>query len=34
VVTAINSAEASLQTVLAARDQVISAYQSVMQMQI
>jgi flagellar hook-basal body complex protein FliE len=34
VVTAISSAQASLQTVLAVRDQVISAYQQVMQMQI
>ena len=34
VVTAISSAETSLQTVLAVRDQVIAAYQSVMQMQI
>jgi flagellar hook-basal body complex protein FliE len=34
VVTAISSAEASLQTVLAVRDQVIAAYQQVMQMQI
>ena len=34
VVTAISSAQASLQTVLAVRDQVIAAYQQVMQMQI
>ncbi|HKT54318.1 MAG TPA: flagellar hook-basal body complex protein FliE [Caulobacteraceae bacterium] len=34
VVTAISSAQASLQTVMAVRDQVISAYQQVMQMQI
>ena len=34
VVTAISSAQASLQTVLAVRDQVISAYQEVMRMQI
>ena len=34
VVTAISSAETSLQTVMAVRDQVISAYQQVMQMQI
>jgi flagellar hook-basal body complex protein FliE len=34
VVTAISSAEASLQTVMAVRDQVISAYQQVMQMPI
>jgi flagellar hook-basal body complex protein FliE len=34
VVTAISSAETSLQTVLAVRDQVIAAYQQVMQMQI
>jgi flagellar hook-basal body complex protein FliE len=34
VVTAISSAEASLQTVMAVRDQVISAYQQVMSMQI
>ncbi len=34
VVTAISSAETSLQTVLAVRDQVISAYQEVMRMQI
>lgn len=33
VVTAISSAETSLQTVMAVRDQVISAYQQVMQMQ-
>jgi len=34
VVTAISSAEASLQTVIAVRDQVISAYQEIMRMQI
>jgi flagellar hook-basal body complex protein FliE len=34
VVTAISSAQTSLQTVLAVRDQVIAAYQQVMQMQI
>ena len=34
VVTAISSAEASLQTVIAVRDQVISAYQQLMAMQI
>lgn len=34
VVTAISSAEASLQTVMAVRDQVISAYQQVLAMQI
>ena len=34
VVTAISSAEASLQTVMAVRDQVISAYQQVMAMPI
>ena len=34
VVTAINSAETSLQTVLAVRDQVIAAYQQIMQMPI
>ena len=34
VVTAISSAQASLETVLAVRDQVISAYQEVMRMQI
>ena len=34
VVTAISSAETSLQTVMAVRDQVIQAYQQVMQMQI
>lgn len=34
VVTAISSAQASLQTVMAVRDQVISAYQQIMQMQI
>lgn len=34
VVTAISSAETSLQTVMAVRDQVIAAYQQVMQMQI
>ena len=34
VVTAISSAETSLQTVIAVRDQVIAAYQQVMQMQI
>ena len=34
VVTAISSAEASLETVMAIRDQVISAYQEVMRMQI
>jgi flagellar hook-basal body complex protein FliE len=32
VVTAISSAQASLQTVMAVRDQVISAYQQVLQM--
>jgi flagellar hook-basal body complex protein FliE len=34
VVTAISSAQTSLQTVMAVRDQVISAYQQVMQMPI
>ena len=34
VVTAISSAEASMQTVMAVRDQMISAYQEVMRMQI
>jgi flagellar hook-basal body complex protein FliE len=34
VVTAITSAQTSLQTVLAVRDQVISAYQQIMQMPI
>ncbi len=34
VVTAISSAQASLETVMAVRDQVISAYQEVMRMQI
>jgi flagellar hook-basal body complex protein FliE len=34
VVTAISSAETSLTTVMAVRDQVISAYQEVMRMQI
>jgi flagellar hook-basal body complex protein FliE len=34
VVTAIQSAQASLQTVMAVRDQVIASYQQVMQMQI
>ncbi len=34
VVTAISSAQTSLQTVLAVRDQVISAYQQIMQMPI
>jgi flagellar hook-basal body complex protein FliE len=34
VVTALSSAQTSLQTVLAVRDQVIAAYQQVMQMQI
>ena len=34
VVTAISSAETSLQTVIAIRDQVISAYQEIMRMQI
>lgn len=34
VVTAINSAQTNLQTVLAVRDQVISAYQQIMQMAI
>jgi flagellar hook-basal body complex protein FliE len=34
VVTAISSAETSLQTVIAVRDQVISAYQQIMQMPI
>ena len=34
VVTALSSAETSLQTVMAVRDQVIAAYQQVMQMQI
>ena len=34
VVTALASAQASLETVMAVRDQVIAAYQQVMQMQI
>lgn len=34
VVTAISSAQASLQTVMAVRDQVIAAYQQIMQMPI
>ena len=34
VVTAISSAEASLETVVAVRDQVISAYQEIMRMPI
>ena len=34
VVTAISSAETSLQTVMAVRDQVIAAYQQIMQMPI
>ena len=34
VVTAISSAEASLETVMAIRDQVISAYQEIMRMPI
>jgi flagellar hook-basal body complex protein FliE len=34
VVTAISSAEASLQTVMAVRDEVISAYQEIMRMTI
>ena len=34
VVTAISSAEASLQTVMAVRDEVISAYQEIMHMTI
>ena len=34
VVTAVSSAETSLQTLIAVRDQVISAYQQVMAMQI
>jgi len=34
VVTAVSSAEASLETVLAVRDQVISAYQEIMRMPI
>lgn len=34
VVTAVSSAEASLQTVVAVRDQVISAYQEIMRMPI
>ena len=34
VVTAVSSAQTSLQTVLAVRDQVIAAYQEVMRMQI
>jgi flagellar hook-basal body complex protein FliE len=34
VVTAISSAQTNLQTVMAIRDQVIAAYQQVMQMQI
>ena len=34
VVTAVSSAEASLETVIAVRDQVISAYQEIMRMPI
>jgi flagellar hook-basal body complex protein FliE len=34
VVTAISSAQSSLQTVIAVRDQVIGAYQQIMQMPI
>ena len=34
VVTAVSSAQASLETVMAVRDQVISAYQQIMQMPI
>jgi flagellar hook-basal body complex protein FliE len=34
VVTAISSAEASLETVLAVRDQVIAAYQEILRMPI
>jgi len=34
VVTAISSAEASLETVMAVRDQVIQAYQEIMRMPI
>lgn len=34
VVTAVSSAEASLETVMAVRDQVISAYQEIMRMPI
>lgn len=34
VITAISSAEASLETVMAVRDQVISAYQEIMRMPI
>jgi flagellar hook-basal body complex protein FliE len=34
VVTAVSSAETSLQTVMAVRDQVIAAYQQIMSMQI
>jgi flagellar hook-basal body complex protein FliE len=34
VVTAISSAEASMETVMAVRDQVISAYQEIMRMPI
>ena len=34
VVTAISSAEASLETLVAVRDQMISAYQEIMRMQI
>ena len=34
VVTAVASAEASLETVMAVRDQVISAYQEIMRMPI
>jgi flagellar hook-basal body complex protein FliE len=34
VVTAISAAEASLETVMAVRDQVISAYQEIMRMPI
>jgi flagellar hook-basal body complex protein FliE len=34
VVTAISAAEASLETVIAVRDQVISAYQEIMRMPI
>jgi flagellar hook-basal body complex protein FliE len=34
VVTAVSSAEASLETMMAVRDQVISAYQEIMRMPI
>jgi len=34
VVTAVSSAEASLETVMAVRDQVIQAYQEIMRMQV